>query len=428
MDLSRYNIFGQKEAALEAAKNNRRLINLRWWFMLLIFGVAAGTTYFTAPDSLRIQQYLLVLLFGLTVNGLFYAAVRLNPKNLRSQQFITLMQLVFDFAIIGMITYVQGGVMARTTALYVFPILAAALLFRGSMVLLVAAMSGATYVGAVLLEYYVTGRSISMEELVLPMTFYPCLFLLLARIDIYLELLKTNEVREHAYNSFLSLVGHQLKHPASAATTIIDVMSHDNKTVLSSDTKHYIELLKNENENQIRLIDNLLESAPHARQAAAMYYEEVDVAALVAKIAKRTAEANERSKDLVKLKDSASAAVIKASSIRLSLAFENVFDNAFRYSQAGDKVSYSVAQKAGKVVVMIRDSGNGMNETEVMRQLQRLSLEGIRGMESGGHVGGLGLGLYATSRIVQSYGGELDIHSSEEIGTTVIISLKREHA
>lgn len=422
MDLGRYNIFGQKELALEAAQNNRRLISIRWWWFLLVFGVATATTYLTSQDEMRLRQYGTILVLGLAFNAICYLATRLYPTNLRFQQIFTVIQLTLDLIIVGIITYVQGGVESRTTVLYMFPILAAALLFRGSVVLLAASLSGATYVLTVLLQYYVVKPMTSIDLLIVPLIFYPAVFLLLARVAIYLEHLKTNAVRESAYSSFLSLVGHQLKHPASATVTIIDAIDHDQKLKLDENARHYIELLKTENENQIRLIDNLLESAPQPRAA---YIENVDVATILEKTALRLAAANERTDDLAKRKDSANSAIVPASAGRLALAFANIFDNAFRYSSPGNRVTYGITVKRSSVVVIIRDAGMGMKEDEVIRQMQRLTIEGIRGMEAGGHLGGLGLGLYASWRIIHSYGGELDIHSSEQIGTTVTITLNR---
>jgi signal transduction histidine kinase len=191
---------------------------------------------------------------------------------------------------------------------------------------------------------------------------------------------------------------------------------------MRKNTRHYIELLKSENENQIRLIDNLLESAPQPRAA---FFEDVDVAAVLQKTATRLAKANERSSDLFKQKDSANSAIVSASTGRLALAFGNLLDNAFRYSKPGDRVTYGVMLKRDSVVISIRDAGIGMKEEEVLQQMQRLTIVGIRGMEAGGHLGGLGLGLYASWRIIQAYGGTFDIHSTEQIGTTITIILPR---
>lgn len=423
--MSKYEITGAKELALAIGRNNRRLIGLRWWYLLLICGVALATSYVASGNTAILQDYLLILAFGLVVNGLFYAAARLRPESLASQRLITVAQLVFDLVVVALVTYVQGGHEARVTVLYVIPILSAALLFSGRVVMLTAALSGAAYIAAVVLENYLRAQPADWSQLVVPMVFYPALFFVLARMALYLGHLSTLRAREQSYNAFLSLVGHQLKHPASAVTTIIDALRHSD-TRLDDTTAHYVDLLKAENENQIRLIDNLLESAP--RSEPVRYDGRVNMSELLDKIARRVAEANERVADLQLLEGSEPAVYARGSEIRLTLALTNIFDNAFRYSQAGDAVRYRVVGKSDTVVVTIRDGGAGMKPGDVTRELERLDADGIRGMAASGHVGGLGLGLFAANRIIKHHDGRLQIHASEHIGTTVTITLERSTA
>lgn len=424
MDLSRYNITGEKEAAEAAAKNNARLIAIRWPYMLLIFGVVVATTLFAGDDTRLLPKYIAILGIGLLINCFFAGVVYLFKNRLRTQQLLTIAQLVFDIAMAGIVTFVQGGVEARTTVLYVFPIMAAALIFGRSVVTLAAALSGAGYITAVILHLYIVGDTVDMADLVVPMIFYPAVFLLIGRVVHYLQHLGTIEAREKAYNSFLSLLAHQLKHPASAVTTIIDAINHNDEGHIDDTTKRYIEMLKTENENQIRLIDNLLEAAPNRKSAS--FVEDIDVSSLVAKIARRLADGNERQSDLVPLTDKTPKIVADVNPIRLGLALTNIFDNAFRYSGPGDVVQYGVNEKEGVVEVTVRDNGKGMDEKELAHQLNRFAAEGIRGMEQG-HVGGLGIGLYATVQIARAHEGSLDIDSSKGAGTTITLTVKKEH-
>ena len=424
MDLSRYNITGEKEAAEAAARNNARLILIRWPYMLLIFGVVIATMWLTGRGHELLEQYLTILAFGLLVNGFFAGVVYLFKQQLRTQQFLTAAQLIFDIVMAGIVTFVQGGVEARTTVLYVFPIMTAALIFGGQVVTLAAALSGAGYIVAVMLHLYISEQAVDTASLLVPMIFYPAVFLLIGRVVRYLQHLGTIEAREKAYNSFLSLLAHQLKHPASAVTTIVDAINHNDEGTIDDTTKRYIEMLKTENENQIRLIDNLLEAAPNHK--ATSFEKGVEVGALVGKIGKRLADNNERAGDLAALPGNNSKAKAAVNPIRLGLALTNVFDNAFRYSRPGDAVHYGVSEKSGTIKIVIRDSGKGMNQDEIAHQLERFANEGIRGMQQG-HVGGLGIGLYATAQIARAHGGRLDIHSGDGVGTTIILTLKKEH-
>jgi signal transduction histidine kinase len=424
MDLSHYNITGEKEAAEAAAKNNARLIFIRLPYMLLVFAIVAATIWLTRRGEEHLLIYSAILLAGLLVNIFFVLVVREFRTHLHTQRFLTAAQLVFDMVLAGIITYIEGGLEARTTVLYMFPIMTAALIFGGRAVMMAAILSGATYVSAIVLHIYIVEESHDFSQAVLPMIFYPAVFLLLARVTRYLQHLGTIEAREKAYDSFLSLLAHQLKHPASAVTTIIDAIIHNDDRKVDGTTKRYLEMLKSENENQIRLIDNLLEAAPHEK--AVSFEHEVDVSSLVKKVANRLAESNERKKDLMVLPQAQSKTLADVNPIRLSLALTNIFDNAFRYSKSGDVIQYGVSEKSGNIKILIRDSGKGMNQEEIARQLERFANQGIKGIQQG-HVGGLGIGLYAAARIASAHGGKLDIHSGAGVGTTVVFTLKKEH-
>jgi signal transduction histidine kinase len=424
MDLSHYNITGEKEAAEAAAKNNARLISIRLPYMLLVFAIFAASIGLAHTGEDHLITYLIIMALGMMVNGFFSVVTRTFRTNLRTQHLLTAAQLIFDMVLAGIITYVEGGAEARTTVLYMFPIMTAALIFGKQAVLLAAALSGAAYITAITLHLYIVDESQNFEQLIIPMIFYPAVFLLLGRVTGYLQHLGTIEAREKAYDSFLSLLAHQLKHPASAVTTIIDAITHNDDRKVDGTTKRYIEMLKSENENQIRLIDNLLEAAPHEK--AVSFEHEVDVSSLVKKVASRLAESNERKKDLMVLPQAQSKTLADVNPIRLSLALTNIFDNAFRYSEPGDVIQYGVSEKSGTIKILIRDSGKGMNQEEIARQLERFANQGIKGIQQG-HVGGLGIGLYAAARIASAHGGKLDIHSGAGVGTTIVFTLKKEH-
>lgn len=424
MDLSRYNITGQKEAAEAAARNNARLILIRWPYMLLLFGAVVASAWITGRAQLYVLDYLWVLSLGVAVNGFFAVVVHVFRTNLQTQHFLTVAQLILDMTLAGIITYIQGGAEARTTILYMFPIMTAALIFGGRVVTLAALLSGATYIMTIFLYLYISEESTNYEQLILPMIFYPTVFLILGRITRYLQHIGTIEAREKTYNSFLSLLAHQLKHPASAVTTIIDAINHNETGSIDETTKRYIEMLKSENENQIRLIDNLLEAAPHEKTAS--FDEQVDIVPVIDKVASRLAAANDRPDDLVQLPKTAAKMVADVNPIRLSLAMTNIFDNAFRYSEPGQSVSYGITEKSGTIRILVRDSGKGMSKTEITHQLERFSNQGISGMQHE-HLGGLGIGLYAAARIARTHGGKLDIHSGDGVGTTAIFTLKKEH-
>src|SRR5690606_23361159 len=112
------------------------------------------------------------------------------------QRVVTASQLTLDLAMVGIVTFTQGGFEARTTVMYMFPILATGLLFSVSMVRWAALCSGAVYAVMIIVYDAVTQSAIRWEELTVPLVFYPVIFLLLAQIATYLIRLHSLETRE----------------------------------------------------------------------------------------------------------------------------------------------------------------------------------------------------------------------------------------
>jgi signal transduction histidine kinase len=103
-------------------------------------------------------------------------------------------------------------------------------------------------------------------------------------------------------------------------------------------------------------------------------------------------------------------------------AFTYLLDNALKFSQTdvATNVSIDIQQKNDKIEIAVKDSGIGFNVSEVESKLftpfQRFNQT---------H-NGRGMGLYLTKQHISILGGEINIHSSQGLGTEVRIQLPLE--
>ena len=421
MDLTKYTIQGSHDVARMLAKNNLRWIDLRWYYMILFGAIAILTSVLATMDTHRVLEYGQIVLIGYLFNALLILLCHRFMTVLWAQRAITVGQLLLDLLMGSLIIYIQGGIDARTIILYAIPIVAAGFLFSRRSVMYVATASGAAYVGTILLHSIVNTGDIDWVEYAVPVVFYPMVFLVLARIVEFLMTRETSSMRERAYNSFLSLLAHQLKHPASASKAIIDVMQHDETARHTEQTSHYLQLLSGESENQVRLIDNLLEAAPRSEEHLSL--DDVNIVVLVEKAAHQAALAHQRTGDLVRESGAGGVVTVKGSAIKLRLVFANLFDNSFRHTADGVAVKYGIRTKGGEVSIDITDDGDGIT-TEQMKSLSGKFSVGKLQQEGSHHVGGLGLGLYVAQQIITAHGGTLAVQSKKGHGTTVTIQMK----
>jgi len=101
----------------------------------------------------------------------------------------------------------------------------------------------------------------------------------------------------------------------------------------------------------------------------------------------------------------------------LNLLFDNVVDNALRYSGHSRWVGLRARESNGKIVVSISDTGIGIPEDE----LDQAPVKFFRGRH--GVSGGTGLGLAIVDRIVHAHHGTFAIESVVGAGTTVSVTL-----
>ena len=104
--------------------------------------------------------------------------------------------------------------------------------------------------------------------------------------------------------------------------------------------------------------------------------------------------------------------------LRLERVFENILDNAIKYSPAGTPIHVEVAQEAGTAVVAVRDSGVGILADELPHIFTRF----YRASTSKG-IPGMGIGLAGAQAIVQQHKGQIKIDSRVGHGTTVTVTL-----
>jgi CheY-like chemotaxis protein len=134
-------------------------------------------------------------------------------------------------------------------------------------------------------------------------------------------------------------------------------------------------------------------------------------------IATTISEKYERSEDM-ELLEIVSDITIKIGSDLFYKLVDEIVDNAFKFSEKGTKVTINTKLANDKFAVEITDRGIGMTRDEINNigaymQFQREKFEQQ----------GVGIGLIIAKRIVEIHGGDFEIKSEKELGTTVSFSI-----
>ncbi|MEO5895356.1 MAG: HAMP domain-containing sensor histidine kinase [Vicinamibacterales bacterium] len=113
---------------------------------------------------------------------------------------------------------------------------------------------------------------------------------------------------------------------------------------------------------------------------------------------------------------------------RLELAFVNLLSNAIKYSDPAKSTRYVEVTGAGdsetRCRIAVRDNGIGIPQEALDTIFQRFTRAHAQ-HEEVSHVGGLGLGLSIVADCARAMGGQIEVESSEHVGTTFVVNLPR---
>ena len=233
------------------------------------------------------------------------------------------------------------------------------------------------------------------------------------------ELKKLEAVRR----DFVANVSHELRTPLTAirgyAETLLEGALGD-----AARARQFLGVIARHAERLSRLVDDLLTLSDLELGKSALKKEAVHLEDLVDAVLEVIGERAGQGQVVLAKAIPADLPLLLGDGDRLQQVLINLMDNAVKYTPAGGRVTITARRAADGpspvVEVEIRDSGVGIPASELPRLSERFyRVDKARSRE----LGGTGLGLAIVKHIVQAHGGQLEIASTVNVGTTVRFSV-----
>ena len=113
---------------------------------------------------------------------------------------------------------------------------------------------------------------------------------------------------------------------------------------------------------------------------------------------------------------------LKADRVELSIALNNIINNAFRYSSENSEISISVKLNENSIETIVSDEGIGISKENLPQVLNDFF---VVNTYSNDKQKCIGLGLAISNKIIQKHNGKLIITSEVDNGTHAIITLPK---
>jgi signal transduction histidine kinase len=212
-------------------------------------------------------------------------------------------------------------------------------------------------------------------------------------------------------DDFLSLAAHELRTPLTALQLSLQSACRTlpNPPVTLSKAKAQARRLS-------ELVEELLEVSRIHLGHVTLARRDVDLSAVVRDVvAARAADAQNARCEVRIL--SAPSVVGLWDPDQIAHALSNLLSKAFRFG-AGAPIEIAVEPHDSTARLVVRDHGLG-----IPRARLPFVFELFGEVATGGHYGGLGVGLFVARALVRAHGGSIDVQSSEGAGATFTIDL-----
>lgn len=216
---------------------------------------------------------------------------------------------------------------------------------------------------------------------------------------------------------FVANISHDFRSPLTSIKGYVEAMKDG--TIPYEAQEKYLDVILFETERLTKLTSDLLElNAMDNRRE--LDISEFDINAVI----KRTAASFEGSctkKRLVlELVFAEKETFVSADLARIQQVLYNLIDNAIKFSNNDASIIVSVETKSSKVFVSVKDFGIGIPKESIKRIWERFYKTDLsRGKDKRG----TGLGLPITKEIITAHNENINVISTEGVGTEFVFSL-----
>jgi two-component system phosphate regulon sensor histidine kinase PhoR len=226
---------------------------------------------------------------------------------------------------------------------------------------------------------------------------------------------------ERTRMEFVATASHELRTPVSAVYGAARTLREHGSALSPEHRRRLTQMIDDESERLVEITDQILATAELDQGRLTFAEMECDVADICRGVV-RSAVNRHTGRWRFVFSAPTSFEPIVCDPTRVRQVVTNLVDNAVKYSPAGGVVDVRVTDAPGRVRIEVSDEGPGIplaDQDRIFDKFYRLDPH----MKSG--VGGSGLGLYISRKIVEQAGGSISVHSEPGEGATFAVELPR---
>lgn len=231
-----------------------------------------------------------------------------------------------------------------------------------------------------------------------------------------IELEKMNEQK----NRILGMAAHDLRSPLGIIQSYSEFLESEAGELLNEEQREFVTIIKDTSEYMLRMVTDLLDVSAIESGQLTLDQQPIDLEPLILRCVKLNRILAARKKISLKIDPIPELPPIPMDSGKIEQAFNNLLNNAIKFSHGDREVCVSVTLSNDFVMVAVRDQGQGIPAADLPKLFKvfgKTSVRSTAGEKS------TGLGLAIVRKIVEGHGGRIWVESEVNQGSTFFFTL-----
>ncbi len=217
---------------------------------------------------------------------------------------------------------------------------------------------------------------------------------------------------------FVANISHDFRSPLTSIRGYAEAMVDG--TIPYEMQNKYLDIILFETERLTKLTTNLLALNSFDQKGALLDIHSFDVNEVIRKTAATFEGYCTKKRIVLNLEFSARETFVDADKDKIQQVLYNLLDNAIKFSNTDSKIQVTTEVKGSKVFVSVKDHGIGIPKDSIKKIWERFyKTDTSRGKDKKG----TGLGLSITKEIIMAHKENINVISTEGVGTEFIFTL-----
>ncbi|MGE5363940.1 MAG: ABC transporter substrate binding protein [Bacteroidota bacterium] len=272
--------------------------------------------------------------------------------------------------------------------------------------------------------------SVSVTAVWIAFLVFICLILLIIALFIYIsakkkierELVRAKQLAERSDNlksEFLAQMSHEIRTPINSILSFTSLIKEQVEDKVDDDLASGFSIINRAGYRIIRTINLLLNMSEIQTDNYSPVFRKIDLYAVLEKINRDICNAASERQNVITLHKNAESAAVFADEYSAVQIFENLLDNAVKYTDHGS-IDIAVSKKGAGLAVEIADTGVGISE-DYLPHLFKLFRQEEQGYTR--RFEGNGLGLVLVKKYCELNKIDIAVESQKGVGTKFTLIL-----